>query len=170
VQTIREFILPYKKEMVDHAHAMGRKIIKHTDGNAWAIMDDLIDAGFDGFHPVQPQCMDMLTTKAYLHGRLCVFGNVDCLDLLVFGEPGEVRQATRQCIAEASPGGGHILCSSNSLHPGCKPENVVAFFQAAHEFGDYDLIASEPMVAPLPPDAMPSRPRRQTRRNRVHMN
>ncbi|MCP5073581.1 MAG: hypothetical protein GY947_09855, partial [Rhodobacteraceae bacterium] len=46
VQTIREFILPYKKEMVDHAHAMGRKIIKHTDGNAWAIMDDLIDAGF----------------------------------------------------------------------------------------------------------------------------
>ncbi len=163
-ETIREFILPEKRNLEEPAHGLDRKIIKHTDGMAWAIMDDLIEAGFDGFHPVQPQCMDMLTTKAYLHGRLCVFGNVDCLDLLVFGDKEQVREATRQCIAEASPGGGHILCSSNSLHPGCSPENVVAFFEAAHEFGNYDLIADQPMSAPPPPNTMPVRERRQTRR------
>ncbi len=164
VETFREFILPYKIEMVEHAHGLGRKIVKHSDGMVWSIMDDLIEAVFDGFHPVQPQCMDMRTTKAYLHGRLCVFGNVDCMDLLVFGEPHVVREATRRCIAEGSPGGGHILCSSNSLHPGCKPENVIAMFEAAKEFGGYADIASQPIAAPPPPDAKPVRPRRPTRR------
>ncbi len=164
VELFREFILPYKKQMVDHAHEMGRRIIKHSDGMVWSIMDDLVEAGFDGFHPVQPQCMDMKTTKAYLHSRMCVFGNVDCLDLLVFGEPEQVREATKQCIAEGSPGGGHILCSSNSLHPGCKPENVIAMFKAAREFGSYRDIADRPMTALPPPNGKPSRPRRQTRR------
>jgi len=160
----RSFILPYKKQMVDHAHALGCKIVKHSDGMVWPIMDDLIEAGFDGFHPVQPQCMDMNTTKAYLQNRLCVFGNVDCLDLLVFGEPGQVTEATRQCIAEGSPGGGHILCSSNSLHPGCKPENVIAMFDAAHAYGSYTEIADNPMPAPAPPDCKPIRARRRNRR------
>ncbi|MCP4072439.1 MAG: hypothetical protein GY742_11960 [Hyphomicrobiales bacterium] len=167
VKLFREFILPYKKQMVDHAHGMGRKIVKHSDGMVWSIMDDLIEAGFDGFHPVQPQCMSMKTTKAHLYSRMCVFGNVDCLDLLVFGEPEQVRQATKQCIKEGSPGGGHVLSSSNSLHPGCRPENVIAMFEAAKEFGCYEDITDRPMAAPPPPDARPSRPRRQTRRRNV---
>ncbi len=171
VECFRSFILPYKKRMVEHAHSLGKKIVKHSDGMVWSIMDDLIEAGFDGFHPVQPQCMDLKTTKAYLHGRLCVFGNVDCLDLLVFGEPEDVTEATRQCIREGSPGGGHILCSSNSLHPGCKPENVIAMFDAAKQFGCYADIASEPMAAPPPPDCKPVRERRPAgRRGRRRLN
>ncbi len=164
VELIREFILPYKRQMVDHAHALGRKIVKHSDGIVWSIMDDLIKTGFDGFHPVQPQCMDLNTTKAQLYRHMCVFGNVDCLDLLVFGSPEETRLATQQCINEGAPGGGYILCSSNSLHPGCKPENVIAMFKAAHEFGDYLQIAEQPQPAPPPPDVRPIRGRRKTRR------
>ncbi len=167
VELFRQFILPYKKQMVDHAHAMGRKIVKHSDGMVWAIMDDLMEAGFYGFHPVQPQCMEMKTTKAHLYSRMCVCGNIDCLDLLVLGKPDQVRQATRRCITEGSPGGGHILSSSNSLHPGCRPENVIAMFKAAKEFGHYADIADRPMAASPPPDARPSRPRRQTRRRSV---
>ncbi len=170
IDYFRSFILPYKKQMVDYAHALGLKIIKHSDGMVWPIMDDLIEAGFDGFHPVQPQCMDLKTTKAYLHGRLCVFGNVDCLDLLVLGEADEVTQATRQCIMEGSPGGGHILCSSNSLHPGCKPENVIAMFEAAKTFDCYADIEDRPLAAPPPPDCTPPRQRRQTRRRKPGYN
>ncbi len=166
MEHFRSFILPYKKQLVSHAHGLDRKIVKHSDGMAWPIMDDLISIGFDGFHPVQPQCMDMKTTKAYLHGRMCVFGNVDCLDLLVFGEPDEVVDATRNCIEEASPGGGHILCSSNSIHPGCKAENVIAMFETAEAFGSYTDIAAHAVTAPPPPSCKPKRPRRQVRRRR----
>ncbi len=136
----REFIKPYKTEVVEYAHSKGLKTIKHSDGNMWALLEDIIDIGFDGFHPIQPQCMDLLQVKAHTDGRICLFGNVDCLDLLVNGTPEMVDHATYETIQQASPGGAHVLCSSNSLHPGVKPENALAMFVAAKEHGHYDDI------------------------------
>lgn len=142
----RRFIKPYKREIIDHAHGKGMKVAKHSDGNMWALLDDLIDLGFDGFHPVQPQCMTIAETKAYLDGRVCMLGNVDCLDLLVFGTPEAVERETRKTILEGAPGGGLILCSSNSLHPGVRPENALAMFRAAKRYGDYADLPAAPVL------------------------
>lgn len=139
-----EYIRPYKVETVEYIHSKGMKAIKHSDGNMWALMDDIMDIGFDGFHPIQPQCMEMVDVKAYTEGKICLFGNVDCLDLLVFGTPEMVDEATRQTIIEGSPGGAHVLCSSNSLHPGVKPENALAMFRAAKKYGDYAQVPPAP--------------------------
>ena len=51
----------------------------------------------------------------------------------------EVRAAVTECIAKASPGGGHILSSSNSIQSGAKPENVVAMAEACRELGGYPI-------------------------------
>ncbi|MCP3968729.1 MAG: hypothetical protein GY717_00105 [Rhodobacteraceae bacterium] len=160
----REFLVPYKRELVEHAHGLGLKVIKHTDGMAWRLMDDFIAIGYDGFHPVQPQCMDLATTKAYLRGRMSVWGNLDCLDLLVFATPERVDAAARQVIAQGAPGGGYVFASSNSLHPGCRAENVIAMFRAGRKYGDYAHIPANLPPAPAPPDTTPVRQRRQTRR------
>ena len=133
----REFIKPYHREIVDHAHQKGLKIIKHTDGNAWPILDDFLEVGFDGFHPVQPQCMDIGEVKTYLAGKMCVMGNIDCRDLLVSGTEEEVEQTVRETIEKAAPGGGYIISSSNSIHPNVKPENYIAMVRAAHKYGIY---------------------------------
>ena len=60
----REYLKPYHKELVDHAHRKGAKIVKHSDGNLWPILDDFVEVGFDGIHPFQPQCMDIAEVKA----------------------------------------------------------------------------------------------------------
>lgn len=165
-----EFVFPYKKELCDHAHSLGLKMVKHCDGVVWPLMNYFIEAGFDGFHPVQPQCMDIGVTKKYLKDRVCVLGNIDCLDLLVFRGPEEVREAVRQTIEVAAPGGGYILCSSNSLHPGCKPENVIAMMEAVHEFGWYEDIAGVAPPAGEPPALIngtpPPRKRKSKRRRK----
>jgi uroporphyrinogen decarboxylase len=101
-------------------------------------MDDWIEIGFDGFHPVQPQCMDIGEVKAYLQGKMAVLGNIDCRTLLVTGTPEEVRETVKETISIAAPGGGYIMTSSNSVHPGCKPENYMAMVETLHEFGKYD--------------------------------
>ncbi|MCW3782107.1 uroporphyrinogen decarboxylase family protein [Defluviimonas salinarum] len=147
MEHFREYIKPYKKELIDYGHAKGLKVMKHSDGNMWALMDEMIDLGFDGFHPVQPQCMNLAEVKAWFAGRVCMFGNVDCLDLLVFGTPEMVDAAVRECIEQGSPGGGHILCSSNSLHPGVKPENALAMFRAAKKYGDYARLPAKGALA-----------------------
>jgi uroporphyrinogen decarboxylase len=134
-----DFIYPYHREITEHAHRAGKTIFKHSDGNMWPILDYVADAGFDGFHPVQPQCMDIGEVKEGYGGRLCVMGNIDCTYLLPFGSEEEVEKAVLNTIAAAAPGGGYIMSSSNSIHPGCKPENYIAMVRAAREYGWYPI-------------------------------
>ena len=115
------------------------RIVKHSDGNIWPLLDDFVEVGFDGVHPIQPQCMDIGEVKQYLAGKACVLGNIDCRDLLVSGTEQQVRRSVRETIQKAAPGGGYIITSSNSIHPGCKPENYIAMVRAAHQYGSYDV-------------------------------
>ena len=57
------------------------------------------------------------------------------------GSEEEVREAVRETIRTAAPGGGYIISSSNSIHPGVKPENYIAMIKAAREFGRYPIVA-----------------------------
>ncbi|MBW2037327.1 MAG: uroporphyrinogen decarboxylase, partial [Deltaproteobacteria bacterium] len=77
--------------------------------------------------------------KDHLKGKACVVGNIDCMHLLPFGTEEEVIAAVKETIKKAAPGGGYILSSSNSVHPGCKGENVVAMFEATQEYGTYPI-------------------------------
>jgi uroporphyrinogen decarboxylase len=133
----REYVKPYHKEIVDRAHQMDLKIVKHSDGNVWSILDDFLEVGFDGVHPIQPQCMDIAEVKEHMGGRACILGNIDCRNLLPFGSEEEVAKVVKETIEVAAPGGGYIICSSNSIHPGCKAENYIAMIHAAHRYGEY---------------------------------
>ncbi len=135
----RHFLKPFHKEIVDTAHECGMKIVKHSDGNLWPIMDDLLDVGFDGVHPIQPQSMDIGEVKERLQGRSAVVGNIDCSFLLPFGTEQEVEETVHKTIQTAAPGGGYIISSSNSIHPGVKPENYIAMVKAARKYGAYPI-------------------------------
>jgi len=135
----REYLKAHHTKIVDSAHAKGLKIVKHSDGNLWPIMDDLLDAGFDGIHPIQPQSMDIREVKQHLAGRAAVLGNIDCSYLLPFGTEQEVEENVRQTIETVAPGGGYIISSSNSIHPGVKPENYIAMIKAARKYGRYPI-------------------------------
>ena len=136
----RKYIKPFYHELVANAHKQGVPILKHTDGNMWPVLDDMMESGFDGFHPFEPGPMDIAEAKEYLKGKACVLGNIDCGRLLPFGTQEEVIEAVRETIRKVAAGGGYILTSSNSIHPGCKPENVIAMFRAAKKYGTYPII------------------------------
>jgi uroporphyrinogen decarboxylase len=138
-----EYILPYHKEITARVHENGKLIFKHSDGNMWPIMDGIVEAGFDGFHPVQPQCMDIGEVKAKYGDRLTILGNIDCTYLLPFGSEEEVEQSVKETIAAAAPGGGYIISSSNSVHPGVRPENYIAMVKAARKYGSYPIAVDE---------------------------
>jgi len=121
------------------AHKQDVPMIKHSDGNIWMILDDLIEAGFKAFHPIEPQCMEITKVKKHLTGKACIFGNIDCMHLLTFGTKEEVAASVKETIQKVATGGGYILCSSNSIHPGCKGENVITMFEAAKKYGAYPI-------------------------------
>lgn len=135
----RKFIKPFYNEICEATHKRGVPIIKHSDGNIWPILDGLIDSGFDGFHPFQPQAMNIIEAKEYLWGKACVLGNIDCANLLPFGTEKEVVSSVKDSIKKVAPNGGYILSSSNTIHPGCRAENVIAMFIAAQKYGKYPI-------------------------------
>ncbi len=136
----RRFCLPYLREMVALAHSLDKPFIKHTDGNLWGIIEDLVGCGIDALDPLEPIAgMDIGEVKARYGERIALCGNVDCGEVLSRGSPEEVVEAVKETIAKGSPGGGHILASSNSIHPAVRPENYRAMLLAAREFGRYPL-------------------------------
>jgi uroporphyrinogen decarboxylase len=142
----RKFILPYLKCSVDAAHDAGVPYIKHTDGNLWTIVDMIVEAGIDALDPIELAAgMDIGEVKARYGDRIAVIGNVDCSFVLPNGTQKDVREAVKETIAKASPGGGHILASSNSIHPAVKPDNYRVMIETVQEFGRYPI--DEQLVA-----------------------
>lgn len=136
----REFIFPYLKRSVDAAHDLGVPYIKHTDGNLWPIMDQMVDAGIDAIDPLEPIAgMDVGEMKARYGDRLAVIGNIDVTELLPSGTEQDVEEAVKETIAKGAPGGGYILASSNSIHPAVKPGNYRAMVKAGRKWGNYPL-------------------------------
>jgi uroporphyrinogen decarboxylase len=137
-QHFLEFVAPYNQRVLDYAHGQGLKVVRHSDGNLWPILDTLVDMGYDGLNPLEPGAgMDLKRVKDAYGDRICLLGNIDCGELLSSGTEEEVEAAVIQAIEDAAPGGGYVLCSSNSIHPGVKPENFLAMVRAAKAHGRY---------------------------------
>lgn len=141
-----EYSAPYICEMADAAHERSVPFVKHTDGYIWPIMDMIVDAGVDAIDPIEPIAgMDIGEVKARYGDKVAVVGNIDCTEVLPHGTREEVVDAVKETIAKASVDGGHIIASSNSIHPGVNSENYRTMVQAAQEFGVYPL--DEKMIA-----------------------
>jgi hypothetical protein len=136
----KEFFAPGLKKIVDLVHEHGLKYIKHCDGNVMDILDIMIDyCGIDAYHPVEPTAgMDIAYLKKKYGKRITLCGNIDCGEMVNW-TPEEVKSEVKRIIKTASPGGGHLLSTSNALHSGIPVENARAYVEAANEFGRYPI-------------------------------
>ena len=140
----KEFVLPRLQRMVDAIHQEGGKVVKHTDGNLWPILDMIVNTGIDGLNPMEPVAgMDIGEVKQRHGKRVCLIGNIDCARLLCESSEEEVEAAVKECIHRASPGGGHIISSSNSIHSSVKPQNYAAMIAATKKYGKYPMRGKE---------------------------
>jgi uroporphyrinogen-III decarboxylase len=137
VDLFRKFELPNIRRIARLAHKRGVPILKHSDGNLEPYMEDMIRAGIDGIHPLEPGAMDLREGKALYGDRLCILGNVDCRFVLPMGSESTVRSDVRRCIESAAPGGGYVLTSSNSIHANCLVDNALTMVDEARKIGIY---------------------------------
>jgi hypothetical protein len=139
-QHFAEFVFPCLKQITDLCHRYGVPYVKHTDGNVNSLLKGMIEAGVDGFQAIEPGAgMDIVQLKRDYGDRLTLIGNVDCATVLVDGPVEAVRSQTEQIIRAAAPGGGFLLSTSNSVHPGVKPEYYLAMLETARAIGTYPI-------------------------------
>ena len=136
----RKIVKPYHRRLVEaikkHSDA---KIVMHCDGSIYPLVPDLIDIGVDVLNPVQLSAanMDSRRLKVEFGDNLSFWGAIDTREVLPRGTPEDVRNEVKRRIAELASGGGYVLASVHNIQAEVPPENVVAMFDSALEYGRY---------------------------------
>ena len=91
----------------------------------------------DVLNPVQPECMDPEKIKREYGKDLSFWGTVGVQSTLPFGTPREVRELVRRRIDVVARGGGLFLAPAHMIEPEAPLENVLAFVDAAQEYGGH---------------------------------
>ncbi len=142
-ETFREFFKPRYAKLFAAWKCINPqiKIAFHSDGCIYPILGDLVEIGLDILNPIQPKSMDPARVKRDFGKHLTLWGTVDIQHVLPFGTPGDVANEVKLRIETTAQGGGLILAPAHNIQAEVPLENVLAFYQAAKEYGRYPVIA-----------------------------
>ena len=127
-----EVMAPRWKRLFDFCRAHEMVYVMRSDGNLWAVADDLF--GWANPHAYYECDYDAGMRFSELRQRypnLMLMGNVSC-SLLATGKPEEIKKRTIECIEAAAP--RMIAASSNSILHGTPTENVFALYETAKAY------------------------------------
>lgn len=134
----RRFIKPAEKALYDliHAKAPQAALMRHTDGNIYKILPDLIEVGVNVLNPVQTSAKDMQGNrlKAVFGDQLVFHGSLEKME----GAKEEAIADVKERIETFGKGGGFVLASCNHMID-VPPENILAIFETARQYSAWQL-------------------------------
>jgi hypothetical protein len=139
----RDLFKPFHTRVNDwvHRHTAWKTFI-HSCGSVTALIEDLIEAGFDILNPVQCSAADMEAgpLKKRFGDRLVFWGGgIDTQRTLPFGTPEDVRREVRERVRTFGPGGGFVFDSVHNIQARTPPANLAALFDTFRECRHYPL-------------------------------
>jgi uroporphyrinogen decarboxylase len=139
-QMFRERIKPLMKKMIGRIKGRTKaKIALHTCGSVFAYLDDFVDIGIDVLNPLQANARDMEAPriKEKAGKKLALWGGIDTHEVLPGGTPDDVRKEVKRKIAILGRDGGYMLSADHNILTDVPPQNLIAMFEAAGEYGKY---------------------------------
>jgi hypothetical protein len=118
----RDIFRPLYERLTGRAHGYGMKVIQHSCGFNWALIDDLCEAGIDCLQFDQPGIYDMpeLAKKLRKHG-VGLYSPCDIQKVLPTGDKALIERETERLVRAFR--GGFIATNYADLHGiGVKPE------------------------------------------------
>ncbi|MFW6162574.1 MAG: uroporphyrinogen decarboxylase family protein [Planctomycetota bacterium] len=137
----RSIVKPRQKRLVQYIKSRTTaRIWYHSCGSVLEYIPDLLDNGIDILNPVQISAKGMAPDRLKSDwGDRLVFwgGGIDAQHVLPQASPEEVRDHVRRNVEAFKPGGGYVFNNVHNIQADVPPENVLALFDAAWEFGQY---------------------------------
>ncbi len=132
----RQFFSATYRDLVTEIHRLGMHAWFHSCGQIRPIIPDLIAAGFDVLHPLQPSAMDLTEIAQSFRGQICFAGGVDVQDWLPLAGPETVEAEIKGLIDTlAGPQGGYVIAPTNSIMPDTPWENIEAMCRIMYAYG-----------------------------------
>lgn len=128
-RVFHELMAPRLKRICDACHQHGIRYLFASDGNLWAVADDLFgNCGVDGYYEIDGRADMDLRRLRERFPRLTLIGNMSSRTLHT-GSREDVIAETTSCLEEAERSGGVIVGVSNYLLPGTPRENLEAMLE-----------------------------------------
>jgi uroporphyrinogen decarboxylase len=141
-EMFRETMAPRFKKIISFVKSKTKaKFCLHTCGATYWMMDDLVKMGVDIVHPVQANAKDnkdAARLKREYGDKLVFHGNTN--NQGVFHKSiEEVTADALYRIRHLAPGGGYIFSGGHNIQVNMPPENIMALFNTAKEYGVYPI-------------------------------
>ena len=115
------------------------KIVYHSDGCIYPIIEELIEIGVDILNPIQPKSMDPYYLKKRYGNKISFLGTFDIQEKLPFGTKNEIEYEVRNRIKNMAPGGGFIIAPAHSVQIDTPIENFFIFWNYINRYGTYPI-------------------------------
>lgn len=122
--TFRQFVQPFLSEITTRTKALNKYASLHICGNTTRILEDILT--------IRPDCysleskVDLGEARRILGGKVCVLGNVSPTGPFLNGNPEEVYNEARQCLAAWGEPVGYILTVGCDFPNSVPLENIKA--------------------------------------------
>ncbi|MEA1959100.1 MAG: uroporphyrinogen decarboxylase family protein [Chloroflexota bacterium] len=127
------------RRVAELVHKRNKKLIWHSCGNIYKLLDMFVEWGFDGIITMEPTAgMELGKVREQVGHKLVMVGNLDVSYLLVKGTREEIEEAVKQALRDAARGGGYILSASHS-HPYVDGDRLGWMVEAVHKYGKYPI-------------------------------
>jgi len=124
----REFVAPYTARLNEAAREMGIAHIQHVCGNTTGNLETVREIGPSAYS--FDYTTDVAVAKEKVGDAVCLIGNIDPSEILLFGDADQVQRVTEECLAKGAPDGGFIVGSGCDICLGTPLENLRAMVAA----------------------------------------
>lgn len=131
--TIRQFIMPQFKRVVDLVHQSGKRFLMHSCGCIFEVMEDLIALGIDAKHSNEDQIAPFERWIELYNDRIGLFGGID-VNTLCRDEYDEIyREVLDKGTRFRRKARGYGIGSGNSIPEYVPVEGFMAMVEAVKE-------------------------------------
>lgn len=134
-EQMRSISFPALQEQVEKLKELNVPVFFHSDGNLNAVLEDLLEMGFDGLQGLESGAgMDIAAVREKAGRHVCLMGNIDLSCLHSEAEEGEIINVVETTFRSARMGGRYIFGTSGGLHKDLPTEKVKTMYEAARWF------------------------------------
>ena len=138
--TIRTYIVPQYKRVIDLIHAHGKKFLFHCCGNIFPIMDDVIGVGIDAKHSNEDQIATFDKWIELYTPRIGLFGGIDVNTLCLNSYDTVYLKVLEDATLFRSMANGWGLGSGNSIAEYVPVDNYMAMIEATNRIRSEEII------------------------------
>lgn len=131
-ESMRDYVFPWHKKIVEVIHAHQKPAILHSCGNVNAVMDDIIhDMKFDAKHSFEDGILPVEEVYTRWGADIAILGGID-LDFLARKSPAAVKQRA-EALLQQTRCEGYALGSGNSIPAFIPTENYYAMISTINK-------------------------------------